>query len=166
MRYAKRAHIPACPFAVFDERGNPADDRVQDYAASALAAAQARAEAAEAELERERIRLAACGVVALSNTPESAAKQRVMHPDYRSASCDDVARAVDREMDLQAEAARLRAALAELVACKDLIDSIEHADMGDPAEEAVLAEYARRKPLAWAAARKALAAQPQQEPTR
>lgn len=58
---------------------------------------------AEAELERERMRLAACGVVAMSNTPETAAKARDMHADYRSASCDDVAKAVDREMSLRAE---------------------------------------------------------------
>lgn len=61
------------------------------------------------ELERERMRLAACGVVALSNTPESAAKQRDMHPDYMSASCQDVMRAVDREMEHRAEVARLKA---------------------------------------------------------
>jgi len=55
-----------------------------------------------ADLEREQLRLAACGVVALANTPESAAKARQMHDDYRSASCDDVVRAVDREMALRA----------------------------------------------------------------
>lgn len=55
-----------------------------------------------ADLEREQLRLAACGVVALANTPESAAKARQMHDDYRSASCDGVARAVDREMALRA----------------------------------------------------------------
>lgn len=54
------------------------------------------------ELETERIRLAACGVVALSNTPESAAKARDMLPEYRSASCDDVARMVDEQMHLRA----------------------------------------------------------------
>lgn len=54
-----------------------------------------------AELELERMRLAACGVVAMANTPESAAKAREMRPEYRSASCDDVAAAVDREMALR-----------------------------------------------------------------
>lgn len=58
---------------------------------------------AEAELERERMRLAACGVVSMSNTPEAAAKARDMHADYRSASCDDAAGAVDREMAIRAE---------------------------------------------------------------
>lgn len=38
------------------------------------------------------------GVGAMSNTPESAKRSREMLPEYRSASCDDVARAVDREM--------------------------------------------------------------------
>ena len=54
---------------------------------------------ARAELERERMRLAACGVVALANTPESAAKARAAYADYRSASCDDVARIVDKLME-------------------------------------------------------------------
>lgn len=64
-----------------------------------------------AELERERMRLAACGVVALANTPETAAEARKMRDEYRSASCDDVAAAVDREMRLRKENAALREAL-------------------------------------------------------
>ena len=62
----------------------------------------------EKEVERLRLQLAACGVVAMANTPESAAKAREMHDDYRSASCEDVARAVDREMEARAEVERLR----------------------------------------------------------
>jgi hypothetical protein len=53
------------------------------------------------DLETERLRLAACGVVALSDTPESAEKARQMHASYRSASCDDVARRVDECMRLR-----------------------------------------------------------------
>lgn len=56
---------------------------------------------ANAELERERLRLAACGVVALSDTPESAKDARSMSPEYQSASCDDVARRVDECMTLR-----------------------------------------------------------------
>lgn len=56
-----------------------------------------------AELETERMRLVACSVIALANTPESAASARDMHPDYRSPYCDDVARAIDREIALRAE---------------------------------------------------------------
>jgi hypothetical protein len=67
-----------------------------------------------AELEHERMRLAACGVVALSNTPESAARAREMLPEYRSASCDDVARAVDREMQYCTELAEARAEIERL----------------------------------------------------
>lgn len=67
-----------------------------------------------AKLETERMRLAACGVIALANTPESAAKARDMLPQYRSASSDDVARAVDREMQLRAEVERLRKTLDEI----------------------------------------------------
>ena len=52
----------------------------------------------EADLERERMRLAACGVVAMANTRDRAREARQMLPEYRSASLDDVERAVDREM--------------------------------------------------------------------
>jgi hypothetical protein len=74
---------------------------------------QTRLKASEAELERERMRLVACGVVTQANTRESAAKARDMHPDFRSASCDDVARAVDREMELRGERARAVRSSAE-----------------------------------------------------
>lgn len=63
------------------------------------------------ELETERMRVVACGVIALSNTRESAERQRKMHQKYRCASVIDVERAVDREMDLREEVERLRAAL-------------------------------------------------------
>jgi len=71
-----------------------------------------RLKKAEAELERERMRLTACGVVALADTPESAAKAREMRDEYRSASCDDVARRVDECMTLRAERDALAADLA------------------------------------------------------
>ena len=61
------------------------------------------AENLEAELERERIRLAACGVVAMSDTPDSAAKARQMLPEYESGSLDNVKRRVDECMALRAE---------------------------------------------------------------
>lgn len=63
----------------------------------------------DAELERERIRLAACGVVAISDTPESAAASRQMNDEYRSASCDDVARRVDECMQLRQQLAEANA---------------------------------------------------------
>jgi hypothetical protein len=61
-----------------------------------------------AELERERIRLAACGVVAKADTPESAKKARDMHPDYHSASLDDVISMVDALMAERAKQAHSR----------------------------------------------------------
>lgn len=73
----------------------------RDAAKAAVERLQKRVDAAETNTDIERMRLAACGVVANANTPETAAKAREMHPDYRSASCDDVARAVDREMTLR-----------------------------------------------------------------
>lgn len=65
----------------------------------------------EAEVERERMRLTACDVVAMSDTPESAAKARDMHPDYRSAACDSVARRVDECIALRREVERLTSAI-------------------------------------------------------
>lgn len=78
-------------------------------------------EKAEADLERERMRLAACGVVARANLPATAKTAREMHPDYRSASCDDVARAVDREMALRARVAELEAFGRKVSAIRDSI---------------------------------------------
>lgn len=71
------------------------------------------------ELETERLRLAACGVVAMANTPESAKKQRQINEKYRSASLDDVIRAVDEEIKLRDENAELRAHIERF---KSLID--------------------------------------------
>lgn len=76
--------------------------------------------AARAELEVERMRLAACGVVAMSNTPESAAKAREMLPEYRSGSLDDVIRAVDSEMDLRDQ---LAAEQAKNVGLREALDN-------------------------------------------
>lgn len=69
-----------------------------------------------AELECERMRLAACGVVALADTPESATKARDMLPEYRSASCDDVARRVD-------ECMKLRVAVTALVSLANAVEA-------------------------------------------
>ena len=65
--------------------------------------AQAIIDGLRGEVERLHMQLAACGVVALANTIESAGEARQMHPDYMSASCSDVAGAVDREIALRAE---------------------------------------------------------------
>ena len=59
----------------------------------------------EQELETERMRLAACGVIALSNTADSAINARDMLPEYWSASAQDCASAVDREMDYRSRLA-------------------------------------------------------------
>lgn len=77
---------------------------LEDY----LARAMDERDRLRAEAELLRMQLAACGVVAMSNTPESAGWARDMHPDYMSASCQDVMRAVDREMALRAEVEALR----------------------------------------------------------
>lgn len=63
----------------------------------------------QAEVERLQMQLAACGVVAMANTRETATKQRDMHPDYMSVSCQDVMATVDREMALREERDQLKA---------------------------------------------------------
>lgn len=80
-----------------------------------LLRAQEEIDRLRAELETERMRLAACGVVAMSNTQESAARSRDMHPDYWCASVQDVANAVDREIALRAENEALQAKLDRAV---------------------------------------------------
>lgn len=69
-----------------------------------------------AELEREQMRLAACGVVALADTPNSAKHVRQMHSDYESASCQEVARRVDECISLRAQRDALLEALRGLLA--------------------------------------------------
>jgi hypothetical protein len=93
------------------------------------------------ELETERMRLVACGVVAMSNTTESAAKNRDMHPSYRSASCDDVALAVNREMALRAEVERLRAAITHWVQAADYMRAQQELEMSDRSASGGEAEY-------------------------
>ena len=61
---------------------------------------------AERELETERMRLGACGVIALANTVESAKNARDMLPEYWSASAQDCASAVDREMEYRTRLAQ------------------------------------------------------------
>lgn len=78
-----------------------------------------------AELETERLRLAACGVVALANTPESASKAREMRPEYRSASLDDVEHAVNEQMRLRAELAEANAELSEQARLLGISGSVE-----------------------------------------
>jgi hypothetical protein len=72
------------------------------------------------------MRLVACGIVALADTPKSAARERNMHPDYRSISLDDVIRRVDECMQLRRQRDDLRAALVQ--ARGDMIDWAAYAD--------------------------------------
>lgn len=73
--------------------------------------------------ERLGMQLVACGVVAASNTRESAALQRDMHPDYVSASCEEVIRTIDREMGLREERDQLK---SENEALRDDIEQSQY----------------------------------------
>ena len=84
--------------------------------ADRIAALEAELSSVKRELETERIRLAACGVVAMADTPESAARARDMLPEYESASCGDVARRVDECIQLRADLARVTKERDEWVA--------------------------------------------------
>lgn len=83
----------------------------------------------QAELEIEHVRLAACGVIALSNTPESAAKARQCKPEYWSASAEEVAKVVDSEMQLRQQVFNLQAELeATQKACEVALSRQDEAD--------------------------------------
>ena len=77
-----------------------------------------------AEAERLRMQLAACGVVATANTQESANKARAMHPEYMSASCQDVMGAVDREMALRDQISRQTELILKMVAAAEQVIAI------------------------------------------
>lgn len=83
------------------------------------------------ELERERMRLAACGVAALENTPESAAQRIGRDNPYWSASYGDVCGAVDREIALRTEAAEYAALCDRL---SDILTRTANALKGKPGE--------------------------------
>lgn len=70
--------------------------------------------AMQKEVEQLRVQLAGCGVAALQNT-ESSKEQRAKRGDYGySESYADVCRAVDREIELRTQNAKLRDALEKL----------------------------------------------------
>lgn len=60
-------------------------------------------EALRDEVETLRMQVVACGVVAMANTPYSAEEARKTLPKYRSVALCDVERAVDKQIELQAE---------------------------------------------------------------
>lgn len=72
-------------------------------------------------LEREQLRLAACGVIALADTPESAAEARQMHSDYESAALDSVKRRVDECIALRQMVRELRDTMEYILG-----DSVSH----------------------------------------
>lgn len=78
-----------------------------------LEALRAEIRRLEGELETERMRLAACGVVAMANTSDSAERARVMADEYWSASLEDVCAVVDREMAYRRALELIREAFAE-----------------------------------------------------
>lgn len=124
-RHAIRTLAMRHGFALRPQEGR--DDDLNEYVYSfarevfeaGRKAGSAEIRALREDLVRERMRLVACGVVASADTPESAAKAREMHKDYRSASCDDVARCVDECMALRKERDALAAKLAELEGLAD-----------------------------------------------
>lgn len=91
-------------------------------------------DALKAECERERLRLAACGVAACSDTPESAKAQRIdSNNPYHSASYADVCRRTDECIRLRAEVERLKrdhlaaleAAIEKNAALREALEAID-----------------------------------------
>jgi hypothetical protein len=93
------AELAACNDLCSIEDGG---GKVSEVLARKITALLAENEKLKAETEVYLMRLAACSTVANANTSESAVVARNMHPDYRCAAVDDVARTVDREMALLA----------------------------------------------------------------
>ena len=84
-----------------------AAEKERDWNAERLEDAIEEWTALRAELETERMRLTACGVVAMSNTTDSAKQARDMSQEYWSASCGDVARMVDENIELRTKIAEM-----------------------------------------------------------
>ena len=83
----------------------------------------------DAQIERLQMQLAACGVVALANTPESAGEARQMHPDYMSASCSDVADAVDREIAMRQQRDKLAQVLGNVEREHELLRRMKNCEI-------------------------------------
>jgi hypothetical protein len=84
----------------------------------------------EADLDRERLRLAACGVVAMADTPESAAKARDMSPECHSASLADVIRQIDALMELRDALSQPEPKVPTVMEIIELADEIEAEGLG------------------------------------
>lgn len=74
-----------------------------------IAELRAALEAANEKLEIGRMQLAACGIAALSNTPESIRHRLKSNSPYYSESYADVCRTVDREIEYRDRIAELEA---------------------------------------------------------
>lgn len=125
-------------------RGLARDIQTDDGVVNAcLDEAARRMEELQDELETERMRLAACGVVAMANNAKSASNARVMNDKYRSASLDDVIRAVDAEMRYRDAIEKTLAENGHLADGENctLID-LKLALRGDPVSQWVRIDYA------------------------
>lgn len=92
LRQLERDNYPELP-------GAPPWSRAVELLEVAWNARQPEIDILKEQLETERMRLAACGVVAMSNTRESLAKQSLeADSPYISASYTDVLRAVSAEI--------------------------------------------------------------------
>lgn len=74
----------------------------------------------DTEIETLRLQLAGCSVIAGANTRESAAEVRAIDPALQCAALQDVAKAVDREMDLREQ-------LTEAIARVEHANALYHA---------------------------------------
>lgn len=84
----------------------------------------------ENELEIERMRLAACGVVALANTSESAKTNRKMLREYQSGSLLNVERMVDENISLRNENKIIKSMFKEQHG-KEIVGDFKDTDLPD-----------------------------------
>jgi hypothetical protein len=108
MSESKRATPPAELERLFMDPTRPKSE-AEHWAVREIEKHKAEVERLRWALEVEGLRLAACDVVAMADTPESADRARQMQSGLRSAALSSVERRVDEVIALRAENERLRA---------------------------------------------------------
>jgi hypothetical protein len=114
MSESKRATPPAELERLFMDPTRPKSE-AEHWAVREIEKHKAEVERLRWALEVEGLRLAACDVVAMADTPESADRARQMQSGLRSAALSSVERRVDEVIALRAENERLRGALTDML---------------------------------------------------
>ena len=138
MSESKRATPPAELERLFMDPTRPKSE-AEHWAVREIEKHKAEVERLRWALEVEGLRLAACDVVAMADTPESADRARQMQSGLRSAALSSVERRVDEVIALRADNERLREENKELRETnKQLVWSVDALVGGANAEMEIL----------------------------